>query len=126
LDSTDLNPFQLVNIKIIRVTPGTNPIYKSLAYGRPGFAMDVTYHLADGREVAGRVASERKKNLPAELARVQSSIAAGAMSVCFDEHGNFLGTRMTYGLGATGLVPEAWGDNDTSADGEPQSQASAV
>lgn len=94
-------------IAITQVTPTTNPVYKRLTYsGRTQFTQDVTYTLADGREIPSYVSSDRKKDLPERLASAQNNAAIGAMAATFDDvTGQFWGTVTRYDIGNRGLVP---------------------
>ena len=94
-------------IPIINITLTSTAIRKGLSnWGRKTFLMDVTYHLQDGRTLPGTVGSERKKDVPAALARDLRAASAGSMTACFDEQGDYCGTSTRWTLGAAGLIPK--------------------
>ena len=93
-------------IPITQITPLNHcAIHKGIHNGRLAFIMDVEYRLQDGRTLPGSVSGERKKDVPAALARAQQSAAANAMFACFDEQGAYLGTSQKWTIGAAGLIP---------------------
>ena len=93
-------------IPITQITPlNHGAIRKGVHHGCPAFIMDVEYRLQDGRTLPGTVSRERKKDVPAGLARAQQSAAANSMFACFDDQGAYFGTSQKWTIGAAGLIP---------------------
>jgi len=100
------------DINISKITPSSNPIYKGTThYGRPGFILDVTYTLADGREVPTTVCAERKKDVLPALQREIQNAANGSLRATLSEDGEFWGTVCKFTIGAFGMVPLAGTQN---------------
>ena len=93
-------------IAITKITPSSQPIYKGITHsGRRGFVLDITYTLADGRDVPSSVRKERKKDVLPALAREIANAASGAQHANLSDTGEFWGTVTRYSLGTTGLIP---------------------
>jgi hypothetical protein len=94
----------LTSKQILSVTP-CGAIHKGPTVRGLGFILPVTYALVNGAVLPGEVTAERKKDLPAALARAQRSATAGAMSADFFD-GKFGGTQQKWLMGAGGMVPD--------------------
>jgi hypothetical protein len=93
-------------IPIIKVTIKGTPIHKGLTQsGRPGFILDVDYHLQDGRVIPGDFNRQRKKDLPQGLESAQRCAAGGAMYACFDDNGQYYGTKQVWLIDGRGMNP---------------------
>jgi hypothetical protein len=92
------------DIKVSRITPSGIIIKSTTNSGRPGFAMDVTLHLEDGSEHKHRACTERKKDLPRSVERMQESAAAGCMAAMFNDAGEFWCVRQSFAIGSSGLA----------------------
>ena len=93
------------DIKITKLTVKTGVIYKRPARRGTEFAVDVTYTLEDGRTIDSHIGSDRKKDVPTNITIEEEAIAAGAMSACFNDKGEYWGMSTRYTIGAQGMVP---------------------
>ena len=106
-----------MNTEILIVSvevPAGAVITKGLTHSlRPGFVLPVLLKQADGVIVPSSVRTEKKKDIPTSLARMERSIAGQAMFASYNEKGEFWGTVQKWA--SVAALSDAGGVRDTVA-----------
>lgn len=88
------------DIKIASVEiPAGSTIAKTMGYHGPCFAIPAVFTLEDGRKLNSSITSQKKKNVMERVNRTNDSAKAGSFFACFNEKGEFWGTKSVMSFG---------------------------